>query len=104
METLEQAGIPLENTESELHLLLARDHAWDWRRWRVAATGSAIFHFSVMVFLLVYKAGPYVPLPPQRILSQHVTRLYSPPRELTQKAPNKAPVAKELTLESIAPR
>ena len=37
------------------------------------------------------------------MLVRHVTPLYTPP-ELTQKAPNKAPVSKELTVESIAPR
>jgi TonB family protein len=103
METLDLPQSASQDTEPELHLLLAEDLEDDWRRRRAAAVGSGIFHLSVILVLLFVKGAPYTPLPPERVLVQHVTPLYTPP-ELTQKAPNKAPLAKELTVESIAPR
>lgn len=103
METLALPDIALQDTEPELHLLLAENPAEDWRRRRAAVVGSAIFHVVVTVILFTVKSAPYVPLPPERLLVRHVTPLYTPP-DLTQKAPNKTPVSKELTLESIAPR
>lgn len=102
METLALPDAASTSTEHELNLLLVRDDRGDWRRWRLDAIGSLIFHLIVIVALLSYRSSPYQPLP-ERIFVRHVTPLYIP-RELTQKAPNKEPVKKELTLESIAPR
>jgi TonB family protein len=53
--------------------------------------------------LLNFHYTPAPLRPPEEFFVKHVTPLYLPP-ELTQKAPNKTPVKKELTLESIAPR
>ncbi|MES1260087.1 MAG: TonB family protein [Acidobacteriota bacterium] len=103
METLDLPDIAHTDAEPELHLLLAENHADDWRRRRAAAIGSGIFHLVLIVVLLTVKESPYVPPPPERLLVRHVTPLYTPP-ELTQKAPNKTPLSKELTVESIAPR
>jgi len=103
METLALPDAAINDTEPELNLLLAEDPADDWRRQRVAAAGSGLFHVVVIAALLTFKGAPYKPLPPERVLVQHVTPLYTPP-ELTQKAPQKAPLSKELTVESIAPR
>jgi TonB family protein len=103
METLNLPHSASTDTEPELNLLLAEDPADDWRRHRAAAVGSVSVHF-VLILLLVFVKGPrYAPPPPQRFLVRHVTPLYVPPA-LTQKAPNKAPPAKELSVESIAPR
>jgi TonB family protein len=102
METLALPDTASTSTEPELNLLLVRDQKGDWRRWRAAAIGSGIFHLIVLVALLSFRTSPYQP-PPERILVRRVTPLYTP-RELTQKAPNKEPVKKELTLESITPR
>ena len=102
METLALPDAAYTSTEHELNFLLVRDRRSDWRRWRQAAIGSGIFHLIVIVALLTFRSSPYQPLP-ERIFVRHVTPLYTPP-ELTQKAPNKEPVKKELTLESIAPR
>ena len=87
----------------ELNLLLVEDPAGDWRRQRAAGVGSVSFHVVLVLVLLFVKVSPQAPRPPERFLVTHVTPLYTPP-ELTQKAPNKAPLAKELTVESIAPR
>src|SRR4051794_2266665 len=88
---------------AELDLLLHRDTHDDWRRWRLAAAGSAVFHLIAVAGLLSYQGTAYVPRPPERMFTRHVTPLVTPP-ELTQKAPNKTPVRKEMVLETIAPR
>jgi TonB family protein len=103
METLDLPHSASTDTEPELNLLLAENPAEDWRRRRAAILGSGIFHVVVVLVLVFVRSGPSVPRPPERYLIRHVTPLYTPP-ELTQKAPNKAPLAKELTVESIAPR
>jgi TonB family protein len=98
--TLESASL---NTEPELHLLLERDRAYDWRRWRTAAIVSFFAHVVLIVTLLlmpasmttlrVYESPPIRP----------VTPLYFP-TELTQKAPNKGKISKELSVEAATPR
>ncbi len=103
METLDLPEIDITDTEPKLNLLLEKDPVGDWRRWRVSGAGSAAFHVVVLIGLLTFQGEPYRPLPPEQVLVPHVTPLYTPP-DLTQKAPNKAPLAKELTVESIAPR
>ncbi|MGD1071713.1 MAG: TonB family protein [Bryobacteraceae bacterium] len=102
METLALPDAASKSTEPELNLLLARDPRGDWKRWRAAAVGSGIFHLIVIVTLLTVRSSPYEP-EPERVLVRHVTPLFTP-TELTQKAPNKTPLKKELTLETIAPR
>lgn len=102
METLAPGHTASSSTEPELHLLVERDHKDDWRRWRSASAGSVAFHILVVTVLLTVREGPYRPPPPEQILVRHVTPLIIPP-DLTQKAPNKGPVKKDLTLESIAP-
>jgi TonB family protein len=62
-----------------------------------------LFHVAVILALLNLKYANPAPEPPEQVLVKHVTPLFLPP-ELTQKAPNKTPVKKELTLESIAAR
>jgi TonB family protein len=103
METLALPDATSSNTVPELHLLPAPDHRGDWRRWRTSAAGSLGAHVVVLIILLLLPSGTLQTPPPERQLVRHVTPLFIPP-ELTQKAPNKSPVKKELTLESIAPR
>ncbi|MCU1327455.1 MAG: TonB family protein [Bryobacterales bacterium] len=92
-----------EPEEVRLDLLLTRDTVWDSYRHKVAAIGSIAVHVMLTLVALSVKESPYVPRSSQRLFVRHVTPLYVPP-ELTQKAPNNAPVSKELTVESIAPR
>jgi len=89
--------------EHELDLLLARDPVWESHRHRVAAIGSVSVHILLILVALNVKESPYVRRTPQRAFVPTVIPLYIP-RELTQRAPNKAPVSKELSVESIAPR
>ena len=74
-------------------------------RWIPAAVGSLTFH--VVVLLLLYAAGGLHTYRPRAtaIASniRKVTPLYAP-RELTQKAPNRGHVAKEVNVEDLTPR
>lgn len=103
METLDLPESASINTEPELDLARWNTPPPDWWQSRAATAGTALFHLVVTVALFSYKESPYAPPPPERMLVRHVTPLFTP-KDLTQKAPNKAPLAKELTLESIAPR
>jgi TonB family protein len=102
METLAPQEFASPETEPELHLLLERDHRDDWRRWRSAAIVSAVFHIILLVVLLLMPESE-VRVYEQRQPTLHFTPLYTP-TELTQKAPNKGKLSKELTVEAIAPR
>src|SRR5215472_618593 len=105
METLTPAVAASNSTESEpkLDLLLRLDTPADQRRRRRAGILSIVFHIvAISALFLINPAPNSSQRPPERYFVRHVTPLYTPP-ELTQKAPNKGPVKKELTLESIAP-
>jgi len=88
---------------NDLQLLL------DWRtdadeslRRRYAAIGTVAIHLLfVMVALLLPHSGVDRDEPREHPMT--VTKLFDPPTELTQKAPNKGPLNKQLTAESIAP-
>jgi TonB family protein len=102
METLAPTEFASTETEPELHLLLERDRRGDWGRWRAAAIVSAAFHLVLLtVVLLVPESEIRVYELPEPTL--HVTPLYIP-TELTQKAPNKGKISKELTVEASTPR
>jgi len=102
METIEPSGSASTSTEHEPNFLLVRDTSGDWPRWKRAAAGSAIFHLVALTLLLVVKSGPVATPPPEREFVEHVTKLYVP-KELTQKAPNKGPVAKLMLSKPAAP-
>lgn len=91
------------DTEPELNLLLERDFTDDWRRWRTAAVASAATHVVLLVTLLLLPSNAVSPRAEEQVHVVHVTHLFTP-ADLTQKAPNKGKVSKELTVESIAPR
>jgi len=106
METLAQSGNASTVTQPELHLLIqGRQHlfsaAEDRLRWRDAGIVSAAFHLVVIIVLLLMPdSAPKAP-PPEPVL--HLTHLYIP-TDLTQRAPNKGQITKEITAEQIAPR
>ena len=56
-----------------------------------------------MILNIDWEPPPPVRTPTERQLTRHLTPLYIPP-DLTQKAPNREPVKKELTIAAIAPR
>jgi TonB family protein len=102
METIEPSGSASVDTEHEPNFLLVRDRSGDWPRWKQAALGSAVFHLIALTALFLVKGEPYRPPPPERVEPRPVVHLYIP-KELTQKAPNKGPVAKLLRSQSSAP-
>ncbi len=87
----------------ELHLSPDIQGNGVWHPSRNATAGSIAFHVVAVLVLTMVKAGPVTPRAPERQFVRHVTPLYIPP-DLTQKAPNKEPVSKELTIAAIAPR
>ena len=99
---LSPPGCATTDTEHELNFLLVRDSSGDWPRWKRAAVGSAIFHLVALTLLFIIKGSPYEPPPPENLHIPYVVHLYVP-KELTQKAPNKGPVAKLLLSQPVAP-
>jgi TonB family protein len=102
METLARPRSASPDTEPDLQLLLARDYADDWRRWRRAAVVSVTGHIVLITTLALIPESAMR----SRVYEQphivRVTPIYIPP-DLTQKAPNKGKISKELTVEAIAP-
>ena len=88
--------------EDEPNFLLVRDKTEDWPRWKRAAIGSVVFHLIAITALFLIKSGPYEAPPPESTRVPYVVHLYVP-KELTQKAPNKAPVAKLLLSPAVTP-
>jgi len=84
---------------AELHLLTS----WEQDRGRVreARLLSVLAHVAAIVGLLLMPRS--LVSPPRRVETE-ITPLIEPPTELTQKAPNKGPIAKEVTVEGLLPR
>jgi TonB family protein len=102
METIEPSASALTDTEHELNFLLVRDTSGDWPRWKRAAIGSAVFHLVAITALFVIKGESWRPPPPERVEPQQIVHLFVP-KDLTQKAPNNAPVSKLILSQSSAP-
>jgi len=85
---------------AELHLLTH----WEQDRGRVRQAGalSALAHVVAIVLLCLIPKSML--MPPQRSTETQITPLIEPPTELTQTAPNKGRVAKEVTVEGLRPR
>lgn len=101
-DNLNAPGSVSTDTEHEPNFLLVRDNSGDWPRWKRAAAYSAIFHVVAITLLFLIRSGPSEPPPPENHRVPYVARLYFP-KELTQKAPNKAPVPKLLLSTPAAP-
>lgn len=95
METVTQ---PTVENPAELRLLTT----WEQDRGRIGEAGvlSVIAHLAAIVALILI---PHSLAPPPRRVEQQITPLIEPPTELTQKAPNKGPIAKEITVEGLQP-
>jgi TonB family protein len=102
METLAPQEFASPETEPELHLLLERDRRGDWRRWRSAAVVSVAAHLVLLV-LLILIPDSQVRVYEQQQPTLRFTPLYIP-TELTQTAPNKGKLSKELTIAAIPER
>ncbi len=75
---------------------------WEQDRGRVREAGvlSIAAHMAAIIGLLLM---PRSFLMPARQMETQITPLIEPPTEMTQKAPNKAPIAKEVTVEALQP-
>src|SRR6185437_1616032 len=102
METIEPPDSASTGTEQEPNFLLVRDSSGDWPRWKRAAVGSVVFHVIGITALFLIKGSPYQPPPPENLHHQEVIHLFVP-KDLTQKAPNKGPVAKLMMAEPSSP-
>src|SRR3954468_6513605 len=102
---MNSTGHPDVNVEpAEPHFLMEWEDLTGPNRWVRAGILSLIVH----VFLgsgMLYVASQPLPTyrPTEATIQRKVTPLISPPVELTQKAPNKAPLSKEFNLESMTP-
>src|ERR1035441_11119166 len=77
---------------AELHLLTSWEQ--DRRRVREAGLLSVAAHVAAIVALLLMPRS--LMTPPRRV--EQFTPLIEPPTDLTQKAPNKGPIAKEVKI------
>ncbi|MDQ6675756.1 MAG: TonB family protein [Acidobacteriota bacterium] len=71
---------------------------------RAALIGSLLVHVVLLLLLGSVRSGPSAPPPPPPEPKHVVTHLIDPPTELTQKAPNRGKLSKELIAEAILPR
>jgi TonB family protein len=103
METLAARESASLKTEPELHLLLERDRADDWRRWRVAIVVTFATHVVLLIALLLVPES----MTTLRVYESQPIHLVTPlyvPTELTQKDPNKGKLSKELSVAAATPQ
>jgi len=95
---MEALAHPTVEDSAELQLLTH----WEQDRGRAGRAGilSVLAHALAIVGLLLMPRSFMEPL---RRVATEITPLIEPPTELTQKAPNKGPVAKEVTVEGLQP-
>ncbi len=93
----------LEQTSEDLQLLLVWERDPDEKaRIRKAVIGTGAIHLLLILFLAAI-SGPSLPPIHREERSKLLTHLTDPPIELTQKAPNKAPISKELRIQTNVP-
>ena len=89
---------------AEPHFLIQFEESSGPSRWLRAGLLSLVVHLFLGSGMLWMVSQPLpVHQPTQFENVRRVTPLIAPPAELTQKAPNKAPLSKEFNLESMAP-
>jgi len=96
------------STDSGPNLLLDWHESTDSPRWIPASIGSVIVHILLFLFVLgITSLDTYVPRDTTQIIPdfRQVTPLIAPRlSELTQKAPNRGKIAKEVNVEDLLPR
>lgn len=98
--------VPTASTEPELHLLTEWRDADRGMRAIWSASGAVAFH--IFLFFMAIAVNEYMPLPlpPEAPVDdlRKAVPLVLPPDMVTQTAPNKAKIAKELALENLTAR
>ncbi|HBY61274.1 MAG TPA: hypothetical protein DEH78_15750 [Solibacterales bacterium] len=91
--------------QPELNILLDWRRPEDDRRFARSGAGSLVLHAVAVLLLTAMPRSAFVPeLRPEPKVARRSTPLIAPPRELTQTAPQRGKVARELNLENLAPR
>lgn len=96
----------MNEEQNELRSLFGVEAAMPPRPWRAIALGTAAFHVALLVFV------SYVPLFEVRhfrtaaeiTVARHVTPIFSPVLEPTQKAPNEKKLNRDFDVDSLKPR
>ena len=95
-------------TDSGPNLLLDWHESTDSPRWIRASIGSVLVHILLVLFVLgITSVDTYIPRDSTQIVSdfRKVTPLIAPRlSDLTQKAPNRGKIAKEVNVEDLLPR
>ncbi|MDX2152832.1 MAG: TonB family protein [Bryobacteraceae bacterium] len=96
----------LEVQQPELQLLLEWSRPEDDRRFTRAGVVSVVLHLVVVMALGMMPRSAFVPAkrPDPLLTRRQSTPLIAPPRELTQTAPQRGKVGRELNLENLMPR
>ena len=94
--------------DSGPNLLLDWHESTESPRWIPAGIGSLVVHIVLFLFVIaISKLDNYVPRQATEIIPdfRRATPLIAPPpSELTQKAPNRGKIAKEVNVEDLLPR
>ncbi|HZT29819.1 MAG TPA: TonB family protein [Bryobacteraceae bacterium] len=97
METVVRTPVQIEG---ELHLLTH----WEVDRRREGEAGVTSVILHVLAIILLALLPKSLATAPQFRSAPQITPLIEPPTELTQTAPNKGKISKELTAEQLLPR
>jgi TonB family protein len=89
----------LVEEQTEYHVVLLDNLAPTPSEWKRAIAGTAAVHLALLLVLISIPRDNANQ--PKEERPRQITRLYDPPTRLTQKAPNKAPLTKEI---SVAPQ
>jgi TonB family protein len=89
--------------EAELQLLTKWGDPFERSRSRQAGVLSVLVH-AALIAVLIWLPAEIAETPQEKPLVEHITPLIEPPTVLTQKAPNKGPVAKRFNAAELAPR
>ncbi|HEY3836732.1 MAG TPA: TonB family protein [Bryobacteraceae bacterium] len=98
MQTVEQAG---EGEDLQLLLNWSPDPA-EQLRLRVAVAGTIVIHLLLAggLGIMPTQSSKRLEIPDRQLL---VTKIFDPPTELTQKAPNKGKISKEIAVQLPTP-
>lgn len=95
-----ETGVPVATPEPELNLLLTWQPDHTRREWVGIIGATALVH--VFLFALAVQLGSIVDRTPERqMVIEHHTPLYFPPDLLTQRAPNKDKLTKQIKLADL---
>lgn len=94
-------AFPVATPEPTLNLLLTWQPDHTGREWAGIVGATALVH--IVLFMFAVQIGTFVDRTPEHpILVEHHTPLYFPPDLLTQKAPNRDKLTKQIKLADLA--